>query len=69
MLNGRDAIYPVLVKQSSIFADRPHMEACADQEQKGRLDVFLYKRTQSASLRSFVCFVRILKVYVNCRLE
>ena len=24
---------------------------------------------QSASLRSFLCFVRVLKVYVNCRLE
>ena len=24
---------------------------------------------QSASLRIFLCFVRVLKVYVNCRLE
>ena len=33
------------------------------------IEVRLYKRTECEPSQFCVCFVRVLKVYVNCRLE
>ena len=58
-----------VVDLDMVFDHKPREDERAYWQTRSIAFLFIFINAQSASLRSFLCFVRVLKVYVNCRLE